>query len=104
MCPAGASRWIGYVLAYGVFRRETQLTREGIQPMETVMKPATSSTKARPINMPSTKVQPIYCMFCGTKVTEEGEAYYDHLRQSKACESAWRTWRENLLSDHPGGD
>lgn len=46
----------------------------------------------------------IHCMFCGTEVLDMGEAYYDHLRLSKGCEAAWRTWRENLLLDHPGGD
>jgi hypothetical protein len=66
--------------------------------------PSPAKTTTRPENRPSLKVRPIYCMFCGTKVAEEGEPYYDHLRQNKACESAWRTWRENLLSDHPGGD
>ena len=49
-------------------------------------------------------VRPVYCMFCGTRLADEGEAYYDHLRASKTCESSWRTWRENLLNDHPGGD
>lgn len=47
---------------------------------------------------------PTYCMFCGNEVKDMGEAYYDHLRLSKGCESAWRTWRENLILDHPGGD
>ena len=45
-----------------------------------------------------------YCMFCGGRVSDPGEAYYDHLRLNKGCESAWRTWRENLFFDHPGGD
>ena len=68
------------------------------------MTTTTPAKTDRPLNVPSTTVRPVYCMFCGTKVKEEGEAYYDHLRQSKSCESAWRTWRENLLNDHPGGD
>jgi hypothetical protein len=45
-----------------------------------------------------------HCMFCGNQVKDMGEGYYDHLRLSKGCESAWRTWRENLILDHPGGD
>lgn len=35
---------------------------------------------------------------------DQGEAYYDHLRATPGCEGAWRQWRENLLTDHPGGD
>lgn len=44
------------------------------------------------------------CEYCGEQVPDMGEGYYDHLRKSKACEAAWRTWRENLIEDHPGGD
>lgn len=44
------------------------------------------------------------CMFCGGAVTDPGEGYYDHLRLNKGCEAAWRTWREHLVMDHPGGD
>lgn len=44
------------------------------------------------------------CMFCGSPVSNPGEGYYDHLRASKGCEAAWRTWREELIADHPGGD
>lgn len=44
------------------------------------------------------------CMFCGGRVADPGEAYYDHLRASKGCEAAWRFWRDSLVMDHPGGD
>lgn len=43
-------------------------------------------------------------MFCRTAVPDLGEGYYDHLRASPGCETAWRTWREHLARDHPGGD
>lgn len=44
------------------------------------------------------------CMFCGGPIRDQGEGFYDHMREFKACESAWRTWRDNLVADHPGGD
>lgn len=64
---------------------------------------ATNPSPPRAVT-PKSTVRPVFCMFCGTKLSDEGEGYYDHLRQSKTCESNWRTWRENLLNDHPGGD
>lgn len=63
-----------------------------------------TSAPARPAAPPTTAGQPVYCMFCGTRLAGEGEPYYDHLRANKTCESNWRAWRENLLTDHPGGD
>jgi hypothetical protein len=43
------------------------------------------------------------CMFCSAELANRGEAYYDHLNATPACQQAWQAWTENLETDRVSG-
>jgi hypothetical protein len=43
------------------------------------------------------------CLFCGTGLADEGEAFSTHMQRAPACHDAWVHWVEELDHDRLGG-
>jgi hypothetical protein len=43
------------------------------------------------------------CLFCGSKLQDEGAAFLSHMTAKPGCHDAYDAWVANLDHDRPGG-
>ncbi|WP_340100092.1 DUF7501 family protein [Salinibaculum salinum] len=42
---------------------------------------------------------PDFCPFCGTRLTDPGAGFIDHLDESESCRERFADWREHIADD-----